>query len=253
MVEEPTPDDCAANSPEEASAPPRDSVSGVTQPDTILNEKDRQEHQCHSRQEAEPTIPRPPERRWDGYGFWAIVLSALTLLVLVANAYLVVQGHELVRNDQRAWVGILRLQTPGKITEMVKEGLPITVNAVLQNFGKGPALQTGCAISMRIMRKEDEFVATYDQQGSPKAAQEISVPVSAAAVWPGITYATPPASLTPSDQEVAEIRAGTKILYFYGKATYNDAFGKPRWTHFCCRYTPDPPAWLAHSTYNEAK
>jgi hypothetical protein len=190
-------------------------------------------------------MPAPATRQWDWY-------KILTLVVLLLAACLAWQGHELTRNDQRAWVGVLKLQTPGKTAEMVKEGLPITVNAVWQNFGKGPALQTDCVTGMRIMRKGEEFDAIYEQQGSPKTIEEASVPVSRAALWPGVTYATGSVSMTPTDQEIAEIRLGDKILYFYGKATYNDTFGRPHWTHFCCRYTPDHPGWLAHSTYNEA-
>ena len=196
------------------------------------------------------TSPPKSEPVW--YKNPTVILGILTLFVLAINVALVIGTQELTRNDQQAWVGIQKFETPGNPAEMVQEGLPVTMNAVWQNFGKGPALQTDCAISMRIMRNEDEFVATYDQQGSPKAAEEISVPVSRGALWPAITYATPPASLTPNDQEVAEIRAGTKILYFYGQVTYNDTFGRPHWTHFCCRYTPDHPGWLVHSTYNEA-
>jgi hypothetical protein len=192
-----------------------------------------------------PTMPAPAKRQWDWY-------KILTLAVLVLTAYLAWQAHELTRNDQRAWVGVLKFQTPARAGEMVKEGLPITANAVWQNFGKGPALRTDCIIRIRIMGKGEEFDAIYEQQGSPKTAKEASAPVSGAALWPGVTYATGSVSLTPTDQEIAEIRLGDKILYLYGKATYNDAFGRPHWTHFCCRYTPDHPGWLAHSTYNEA-
>lgn len=241
MVEETTPNDCASNSPEEASAPPRDSVSGVTQPDTILNEKDPQEHQCTSHQDAEPTIPRPPEKRRDGYKFWAIVLSTLTLLVLIANAYLVVRGHELVRNDQRAWVGVARIDGPSN------DALDLGATVYVGNFGKGPALMLEQRLNNRLLPCEEPFTAHY---GDAKTS-------SVGVLWPGTEHMGNFPSHTWKEEEIDAVKLHESVLYRYGEIRYKDVFDRPHKTTFCDRliYRRSAPvgwAWQVNDSYNTA-
>jgi len=157
----------------------------------------------------------------------------------------------LTRDDQRAWVGVEKLESPSKIEE-IKEGSPVSVNLVWKNFGKSPALQTDVAAGMRIMGRTEEFEAVYDSESGPETAQETNMPAISGAIWPSVTYRSPRGSLMFTKQQATDIQRGEQRLYVYGKATYRDAFGRPHSTHFCSRFVPESRTWRLHDTYSEA-
>ena len=191
-------------------------------------------------------MPPLPKRERDGHKKATIALGILTLGVLAFNAYLVVQAHELARNDQRAWVGPVERGVP-----VIEVGGMPSIAVIVTNHGRTPAvsvqMKTTYAVFAEGLHREPEYTIT-----APKG-QSHSILFAGERLKFHATYDVP---LTA--EEVRDIEQETRALHLFVEITYGDFFGEPRRTAFAellVRSPSDPSKWEWRSLgyYNEVE
>ncbi len=156
---------------------------------------------------------------------------------IAGNSVKIIQ--ESMRFDQRAWVGGLGVPN---LTFTVGE--PIVIEADFNNSGKTPALHVRVDSELRSMRLDETLSFTYPpRKGVP----------SLSTIQPGQHVSTRNRSEAPLTQAQLEgLKAGTYIIYLYGKFTYEDIFKRPHRTRFCLIVNRDLKRVDVCGKYNEA-
>jgi len=134
------------------------------------------------------------------------------------------------RSDQRAWMG------SADWSFNVSASDPIKSTVAISNLGKSPAMNVTCRIDGGAFPKAhalSEADITYPDR----------IPIlKEGTVFPSqrfpLTATGDP--MEPESQEAwfQYIESGSLIEYFWGYVTYDDAFGRKHWTHFCTEYRP---------------
>jgi hypothetical protein len=134
------------------------------------------------------------------------------------------------RSDQRAWLG------NSNWSYVVNESDPIKATVMITNVGKSPATSIICRMDGGTFPKGHTLTdadlkysdtAEMIEEGTIFPAQRF--PLSAIAI------------AIQADLQKAWFQAvdnGDQIQYFWGYVTYDDAFGRNHWTHFCAIYRP---------------
>ena len=147
---------------------------------------------------------------------------------------------EMSWDQQRAWVGAVRPHGEAK------EGFPLNVTVTFKNYGLSPAMNLKQSVTLTIQppgrrvaaRRSDPTV--YDSCSALPPGEEVYV----TATWPGL--------LTKAD--VDAIRLGKVLTVFvYGRADYDDSFGRPHHTLYEYRLEATRTTWAATSEHNEMK
>lgn len=155
---------------------------------------------------------------------------------------------EMWRQDQRAWVGIVKATAPAFKEDSrrvhIKEGEKIAFGVVITNSGKTPARKFRAIAGHRVLPSKAPFVPDY-----PKTMEF----QSSAIIQPGmrrIVYFTRQETLTK--EIIDAIKSKQAILYAYGTMHYEDIFGIPHKTTFCISLEKDLTAFIDCDTHNEA-
>lgn len=246
MKEKPAAGERDRDPKEKTSQPPRESVSLAEKPEAVVDPHKTKEHQDKAREEDGPTVPSPPKRQRDIFDVIAAGLGALTLGVLILNACLIKQGHELTRNDQRAWVGPEEFGIP-----VIEVGAVPSISVTVTNHGNTPA---------EDLQKKSTY-AVFAEGLHPEPQYTITDPrePSKSILFPGerqVFYATYDRPLTA--EEVRDIQEDTRPLHLFVEITYKDFFGKPRRTALAQRLvrSPSDPSrwkWRILGYYNAVK
>jgi hypothetical protein len=150
--------------------------------------------------------------------------------------------QEAMRQDQRAWVGLLQ------VTGVPEVGKPYEVESILTNTGRTPAKNLVRLQSTSILPRGASFVPVYD------ASKPDSVNPSVSILFPnqfyrGTTKITNGKNLEQID--VDRITQGDLTVYVYGKVCYKDVFNKKHWERFCDLYSPSSKTYSSCYEYNE--
>jgi hypothetical protein len=125
----------------------------------------------------------------------------------------------------------------------LKEGSPIILGTIITNSGKSPALKVRTLINARDLPSGVKFSPDYGKYPNPA----ITV------IQPNMQLSlstNPMPSLTASDIDI--FRSGKRIVYLFGKITYEDVFERPHSTTFCMSLAPSLDTFVSCETYNEA-
>jgi hypothetical protein len=221
--------------------PPGDEVGGPAEPTGIVQQEEAGEEQR-----------RPAEHRHSRDLLDWITIALLLAAVVVygwqarslsKQVAALEETVKLTRNDQRAWVGVARIDGSSD------DALDLGAKAYIGNFGKSPALRLEQKLNNRLMPREEAFAPDY------RGASRGSIGV----LFPGGEQIGFFPSHKWKPEEVAAVKANTSILYRYGEITYYDVFDEvhPHKTTFCDRlvYSDSAPVgwgWEVNDTYNTA-
>lgn len=153
---------------------------------------------------------------------------------------------DMAHREQRAWVGPTRIVRPESkdATDepiFIKKGLSARFEIIIVNSGKSPAREVKADKNCFLLPLKDQLVPKYTH---PK--------ISVGVLQPNMSYRliTTISPLPTSD--IDSIKNGDKILYVFGKITYEDIFRIPHWTTFCMKLIPSLDNFSACDTYNDA-
>ena len=152
-----------------------------------------------------------------------------------------------VSRAESAQLAVL-IQNIPNVSSILGKGMPY----LIENFGKSPALRVRVVVELRLVLAGTEPPFKFTK-GSPNwgntGAFGPGVPAEQRA-W--LFDGTKRVDFSP--QDVADIDAGRKYVYLYGRLTYSDIFGVKHWTNFCQHYwgpnnnTGDYPKCFAYNT-----
>jgi hypothetical protein len=145
---------------------------------------------------------------------------------------------ETARTDQRAWVGVVKLNSFN-----FKTGPNYFIPFDIVNSGKTPALNVRTKATLKTLEKGTQFIPTYQP---PTTVPSLSV------VQPQMHMELTTLPIDISASQFANIKNGRGILYAYGDITYDDIFGKSHETTFCVMYWNGLTAPITCDTYNSA-
>ena len=138
---------------------------------------------------------------------------------------------ETARNDQRAWLGVV------KPTIALPPNQKPTISVVIKNFGQSPALKVGYTLHLAWRPAGTPF--TPDLSRDPK--DKLS-----ALVQPGEETTAEPTDPLPilADEQWAEnVRARKTDVYISGEVHYTDIFDREHRTTFAYQLlSPSPPS-----------
>ena len=122
------------------------------------------------------------------------------------------------RVDLRAWLG------PSGTTFKVQVGIVPQISTMITNTGRTPAFRVRTQVVSHAFRSDEQFVASY-----PTGRVD-----SDTTVFPGVHITTSAIPLPVTTQDAMNmLTTGERRLFFYGYVLYDDAFGSPRYSHFC--------------------
>jgi hypothetical protein len=155
---------------------------------------------------------------------------------------------EMSRRDQRAWIGLTELNAKWRDAAnkpvYVKEGETYTVEVVIVNSGRTPALKVSIATEIVGRAAEENFVPP-----SYKNVKRQSLGV----LQPQGKFTIPLTSNGALNASAIEsLRNGSQILYLYGEIQYGDVFGISHRTTYCSTLAPTFDLFRVYSFYNEA-
>ncbi len=137
---------------------------------------------------------------------------------------------EASRNDQRAWVGITRIEI-----RSLQPGQKIEINTPLQNSGKTAAVDVRTRSFVHISDTPVNITAFVASRHDPFQARMTIFPNIQDA---NITIVSP---FPYSEAEIAAIKNGRKLMYAFGEIKYRDVFGRLHHTFFCGIYATTTP------------
>lgn len=148
---------------------------------------------------------------------------------------------EISRNDERAWLGITRMEVrslqPGRIE----------VNIPLQNSGKTAAVDVRTRSFVHLSDAPVDVPAFAASSHEPFKSRMTILPNITNA---NITIARP-RPITEAD--ITAIKNGGKFMYAFGEIRYKDVFEREHHTFFCGIYSPLTPNNLQYcNVYNGA-
>jgi hypothetical protein len=157
-------------------------------------------------------------------------------------------GIEASRNDQRAWVGPTSFALPECVQDnrpvFIAEGCEGRFGANVVNAGKTIARKYTARVEAAIWPADAPFIPFYEEVG----AQSTSV------IFPGMSVTNYSGGLMKgfNAAQVDGVKRGSVMVYFFGKLTYQDIFGKSHQTTFCVYVARDLRGLTGCSYYNEA-
>lgn len=159
-----------------------------------------------------------------------VIIALFTVVLGIGTCFLVLDGRRHSRHDLRAYVfgdsaWFFDLGHPqGKRRIKAKEGI-VGCTIVIKNSGKTPAYNLVHWGAVSLCSPEE---------------QEIVLVVPALDLTQNVNTLPPggfnsktiffPGKVAP--KEIAEVTAGTKLLYLYGRIEYDDIFGRRRFTNY---------------------
>jgi len=211
------------NAKDESPESPGDKVVPTVcagEPASIVNQNESVEDERGTNEEGEPVTPSPRNKERNYLGWLNFVLVVLAILVygwqgcnmsrqaasLQAQTSSLYETVELTRNDQRAWVGV------EKIDGHSNDALDLAVTVYTRNFGKSPALHFEQKLSSRFLPRDEAFAPDYRD----------AEPESIGTLFPGGQQIGFFPSHTWKPEEVKALESGASILYRYGEITYED-------------------------------
>ncbi len=139
----------------------------------------------------------------------------------------------IARRDQRAWVGVTKVSA-GRVSNnagfLVVNEVETTLEATVANTGKSPALHVRNVFRMELLPAGESLHPDYSISQKEQSDTVIQPTMF---IFPTATFR----AMMPA--EVDSLRAGHTRLYFYGRLTYNDTFGRSHKTEFCAFVQPD--------------
>lgn len=136
---------------------------------------------------------------------------------------------EMSRIAQRAWLGVNNIKS-GEL----KEGLVFRTEVEWKNSGLTPATNVRA------------FVRYKYRPAASTGSESLST------ILPGGTARSPTQPVVIATEDIATIRTGKATFHLFGRATYDDVFGRHHHTTFGAKYDPDTGDWINLSTYNAA-
>lgn len=183
---------------------------------------------------------RHSETPTDGYAKRTTYATIFLAITSAATVWLLWNQVSEMRLDQRAWVGIDRID---KFDFKTRPEFSIPLD--MTNTGKTPAVHVKTKTALMSLEKGQNFVATYP--GPPTSYRE-----SNSVVLPQqhMTMSTPPINVSTTQYD--DIHNGRGILYAFADITYDDIYGKSHETTFCVMYYPGLTGPSPCDVYNEA-
>jgi hypothetical protein len=142
---------------------------------------------------------------------------------------------EASRTDQRAWVGFENAQVN------VHAGNQSRFSVNVKNTGKTPALHVSLQYFIKNVERGQALQFTY---------KGITTVPSRGMLAPNGIFSVILTNAEPDAAEMNRIRTEEKHVYFYGRLTYNDIFGRSHWTTFCTYMSQEGNAMVSCSEYN---
>ncbi len=162
------------------------------------------------------------------------ICTVLLALITGAQVCLVLVSFGLIRNDQRAWVGVTDI-TLG--SGEIKEGAIFTADVTLRNSGKSPALNVQGWVNIEVVDPRT-FTPSY---GQPSEERSIGV------LQPNASSHARLSVDVHTKEDAEALKLGTKKFCVWGYVTYNDVFERSRLRHAYfaanCDYSPAESAW----------
>lgn len=155
-----------------------------------------------------------------------IALAFLTLVLAIGTLFLWLATRRLVRGSEKTAERQLRAYVFPFHNKIEKFDTSPLVNVGFKNSGQTPAYDVTVWTVVGI--------AAYPFANKPEQPINIQKSQKSGHIGPGAemhTICKLGRSVTTS--ETTAVTAGTAALYVYGELTYQDAFGKPRFTHVC--------------------
>ncbi len=175
-----------------------------------------------------PTKQQPLNWNWLRHFIVAIkqrttvaVLAWLTSILALVMTGIQSRATEVAtERAQRAWVTV----DHSDLGNLLNTSAPTLGMVFLKNSGPSPASN---------VRPTVRFVISYST--APPWQLDRVHEVSVGIIGPGGTGSSAARLKPPSRDDVAAIGSGKAHLFLYGIVTYDDIFGKSRWTKFCFR------------------
>jgi hypothetical protein len=143
------------------------------------------------------------------------------------------------RDDQRAWIGILRV-----VPFSLKAGEPAKFSVIATNTGRTPAVHSHTYLTAQQIVKGTTLEFRYP---STPGVRSNSVVVPGGQVVLGPNKSTGPIT----KDEIDNITSGISTIYVYGRINYEDVFDRAHQTTFCYVLT-DTSTAIDCDQYNEA-
>jgi hypothetical protein len=145
---------------------------------------------------------------------------------------------EASRMDQRAWVGVVKLNS---FNFRVGPNFSIPFDVV--NSGKTPALNVRTKTALKSVENGNRFIPMY---------QEPTMVPSLGVIQPQVHSELTTLPVDISASQFGDIKNGRGTLYAYGRIDYDDIFGRPHETTFCVKYSAGNTIPIQCDAYNAA-
>ena len=227
MVEKPEASNRKDKAPDESPQPPGDEVALAPEPTGIVQQAEAQEEQGGPTRDGQPVLPPHRKQPRDLFDWLtlAVAVAAVCFYGWQANSLsrqvaALSETIELMKNDQRAWVG--------GIEPRLDAGPPIKAIIALRNFGQSPALKIKSKVELRIKGLQEV----------PPDPPPVEGPGSTSVLQPTQEMTT---DCTPDKPVgIADITGRKVAAYFVGRIEYEDIFEESHHTTFAYIFKPVP-------------
>lgn len=171
--------------------------------------------------------------------FFVVLSSGLYTGFSIAQYY---SARKAMWVDERPWIGEIGFQP------VVQRNAPLTAVITISNVGRSPAFKLRMRMDDKIFQVNNLPTETF----KPTFRTQY--------VRPGAIYPANPwafnfqtADKIATEELYCEIMDGEVRLYHFDEAIYDDAFGRPHYSHFCGWFNPSDKTtpWVACDYYNE--
>jgi hypothetical protein len=169
------------------------------------------------------------------YTWIGLILLLGTLWYTARSANIAIAA---LKASRRPWVGVVTVASDRAWVADQK----MNASVVIQNTGQSPARDMRVSVKGCILRSDQERPKLDTSQAPPKA------------LFPSVPdYYFPFLSEpSPSQAEINEIVAGTKIAWIIMRIDYFDEPTEPHYTNVCTRWYETRRAFVPHDTGNDA-
>jgi len=165
------------------------------------------------------------------------------LAAMTKQGDLMSEQLEQMRLASRAWVGL----TGASCTTEIASHRKLEVRLTFTNSGETPANKVRIACELYLGAKDCDIEA----YASDRKEKAIADDAGERTIAPHVSISAPQHSNRElTDIEIAEIRAGTKVLYALGEAVYDDIFRQRHMTLYCWTVDPNGKSMKAYKQYN---
>jgi hypothetical protein len=149
--------------------------------------------------------------------------------------------QEVTSSDLRAWVDI-----HDATAKLEKDTLTVTVP--IKNVGKSPALAVYANMAL--------FLSDQNDPKPPQPFEYDPQPWNERTLFPNgqtsIEYYYIYRPHSSAVNKFKQFKGGTRTIWVFAKANYQDIFGRPHWTHYCAKFTQGSLVGYTCDFYNDS-